>query len=489
MKLTEFEAQAALAEVIKKDLSVFVQQVFHTLDPQTAYMHNWHIELISDYLMACEKAEIQRLIINVPPGSLKSILVNVAWSAWLLAHNPQARILSASHSERLSIKHSVATRDIIKSNWYKSLFPRTKIRPDQDQKINFHTTLGGYRQAFSVNGSITGEGGNHLIIDDPHDAGKSESEAERTRAVDWVDRAFMSRMRDKKGGCAVVIMQRLNLGDLTGHLMEKGGWQLLSIPAVAEKKTIIDFGRFKKRPIVREEGDYLHPEREGEEEIFKVRRDIGEYGFSGQYQQRPAPIGGGFFRKEWLMFYTSSVSGTNNYILVDPANTKNKKSDYTAIWVLGTAKDGNIYVLDVYRDKYNLDERTNLIFDLHEKYKPKITAYERYGMQSDIDHIKSIMEYRGYRFNITEVSGKLSKEDRIKRLQPYFAENKIWLPKSKIKSSWENKPVDVIEEFIEQEYKVFPVGVHDDALDSLSRICDISMKYPNKTINYEAIYG
>lgn len=476
-----------LKSALKCDLSLFTQKVFDTVSPAPTYLHNWHINLISEYLIACQKSEITRLIINIPPRHLKSISVAVSFPAWLLGHNPHEQIMCASYSQELAYKHSTDCRLIVQSEWYKELFPDTLLVDDQNTKRKFVTSGRGHRIGTSVGGTATGEGANFLIVDDPLNAQDQMSEAVRNTANDWFDQVFTTRLNDKKKGVIIVIMQRLHENDLTGHLLKKGGWEHLCLPAIAEKDEIIEKGNVK---VSRSIGDFLHPDRMGEKELNQVKTEIGSYGFAGQYQQRPSPKGGGEFRKEWLSYYdTLALNTLNLYMLVDPANSKKKNSDYTAIVIIGASGDDNLYLVDFIRDKLNVKEREDLIFELHKKYKPKMVAYEKYGMQNDIDWLRKSMDERNYRFHIEEVGGPLSKEDRIRRLIPYFVDHKIYLPKVLYKTNYENKPVDLIDAFVYQEYLTFPVGLHDDMLDALSRMCDINIQYPGKSnIDYYELY-
>jgi len=474
--------------LLKQDLSLFTQKVFKTVDPNSEYLHNWHIDLIAEYLLACKKGEIKRLIINIPPRHLKSISVAVSFPAWLLGHNPSEQIMCASYSEALSFEHSLNCRLILESQWYKEIFPETILVDDQNTKRKFVTTERGFRIATSVGGTATGEGGNFLIVDDPTSAKQAESEAFRNNANTWFDQTFYSRLNDKKNGVIIVIMQRLHEDDLTGHLLSKGGWEHLCLPLIAEKNEHLEKG---KHSFDRQEGELLHPARIDLEEVEKIKLGMGSYAFAGQYQQRPSPEGGGEFKKEWIQYYDKiNHESFNNYIFVDPANSKNKKSDYTSIVVIGAGGDGNLYLIDAIRDKLNVREREDILFDLHSKYQPKFVGYEKYGMQNDIDWIKKSMEDRNYRFTITELGGSLSKKDRITRLVPYFFEHKFFFPKILYKSNFENKVVDIIDEFIHQEYTTFPVGLHDDMLDALSRVCDVQILYPGKhTIDYHKLYN
>ena len=290
----------ALDALLRTRLAAFTEKAFRTVDPGAAYLHNWHVDLIAEYLEACTRREVTRLIINMPPRALKSVSVTVAWPAWLLGRNPSERIIAASYAEMLSLKHSVDCRLVMQSEWYRRVFPGVVLTGDQNEKRKFVTTARGQRFATSVGGTATGDGGNFLIIDDPLNPAQALSDIERAKANTWFDQTFSNRLDDKERGVIVLVMQRLHAEDLTGHLLKKGGWTHLSLPAVAETKTVLDFGRVKK---TREQGDLLHPAREGHAAIERIKRDMGSYAFAGQYQQRPSPADGGMFKATWFQRY------------------------------------------------------------------------------------------------------------------------------------------------------------------------------------------
>ena len=214
-QLDEYRIFQAL---LRENLSPFTQKVFSTVDPGTAYLHNWHVDLIAEHLQACYTGDITRLIINIPPRYLKSITVSVAFPAWVLGKDPTKKIVCASYAQNLSTKHSIDTRLVVNSPWYRQLFPHVKLVGDQNEKTKFVTSDRGFRFATSVGGTATGEGGDILIVDDPHSAAQASSEKERTNALEWFDQTFSSRLNDKKKGCIILVMQRLNEIDLTGHL-------------------------------------------------------------------------------------------------------------------------------------------------------------------------------------------------------------------------------------------------------------------------------
>jgi len=181
----------------------------------------------------------------------------------------------------------------------------------------------------------------------------------------------------------------------------------------------------------------------------------------------------GFLEKDLRYWDAQQLDTLNTYILVDPANMKTKKSDYTSIWVVGLGSDQNYYVMTMIRDKLSLTERTRVLFTLHRQYRPLMTFYERYGMQTDIEHIQYVQEQTNYRFGIKEFGGKLAKEDRIiDGLQPIFEANRLWLPYTCVRQNYEHKQEDLVQAFIRDEYLAFPFCIHDDMLDALARIAD-----------------
>lgn len=243
--------------------------------------------------------------------------------------------------------------------------------------------------------------------------------------------------------------------------------------AKVRKHPATDTGMMKGTPV-------LLTQTELEEKLRKQ----GPYNFACQQLQNPLADEKQGFKEEWLKYYAGKKSGDgmNIYILVDPANDKKKKSDYTAMWVIGANSDGLIYVLDMVRDRYNLEERTDKLFELHKKYKKpgkKIhVGYEKYGKDTDIEHIESEMRHRTYTFLIQELGGSMAKNDRIRRLIPDFKNGEILFPEKYKFVTYEGHEVDLIQTFIDEEYNPFPVGDHDDMLDGLARKCDMKIEFP-----------
>lgn len=285
------------ARAIRDDFGAFIAKCFHTVSPHQPYRHNWHIDLIADYLNAVARGDITRLIINMPPRSLKSIGVSVAWPAWLLGHNPSMRIMAASYSQSLATKHSLDCRLVMQSAWYQALFPETRLAHDQNEKHKFATTRCGMRLATSVGGTATGEGGHILIADDVMSPQQAHSDSDRQLVNDWFDHTFSTRLDDKRKGAMVLVMQRLHAQDITAHLLTKGGWELLCLPAIADAPQRWKVGGKVYR---RARGSLLHPAREDHMLIERAKRELGSAHFSAQYQQQPLPAEGGMIQLAWF---------------------------------------------------------------------------------------------------------------------------------------------------------------------------------------------
>lgn len=243
-------------------------------------------------------------------------------------------------------------------------------------------------------------------------------------------------------------------------------------------KTVIERGTAKERiHLLTVDGTADgEPTLRSKKWVEDKRRDMGPYIFACQMLQNPQADETQGFKAEWLKYHDGfKREGLNVYILVDPASAKNKRSDYTAVWVVGLGPDGNVYILDLIRDRLNLTQRAKLLMHLHRKWKPMGRSgvrYEQYGLQADIEHIQYVQAQENYRFEIVAVGGQTPKTDRIKRLVPYHEQGRFYYPRTRYYTGHEGKTEDLVQVFIEQEYKPFPVPIHDDMLDALARLFD-----------------
>jgi len=222
------------------------------------------------------------------------------------------------------------------------------------------------------------------------------------------------------------------------------------------------------------------------ERLAETRQRMGPYTFAAQYLLDPAAERDQAFHDDWLRYFDPDEGSTDEmrkYLLVDPASSKKKGSDYTVMAVIGLAPDENYYLLDAARDRLNLTERGDKLFGLHRKWRPERVGYEKYGMQADIEYVREKQRRDNYRFEVIELGGRLSKPDRIRRMVPIFQAGRFYLPTSLWRVTHEGRREDLVTIFVEQEYKPFPVAVHDDFFDAISRICDeeLAATWPSAT--------
>ena len=441
--------------VIKNDLPSFISRTFKTTTPGTEYLHNWHIDLICEHLIACEKGYTKRLIINIPPRYLKSHIINVAWPAWLLGHDPTRRIISASYSQALATKHSLDTRLLINSPWYQKIFPATQIVNDQNEKDKFITTQRGFRLATSVGGTLTGEGGNFLILDDPHNPAHMNSATMREQTLNWFEQVFASRLDDKQKGVMVLIMQRLHTDDLTGYLRAKSSsWEYVSIPAIAKKTMFFPSPLKRSRGYLFPEKFPLHPGKENAAGLKNTEAEIGSFTFSAQYLQNPLPTENGLIKKDWLKFYTTApeqfLSITQSW---DTAIKGGAKNDYSVCTTWGETANA-YFLLDVFRDRLEFPELKRKIIQLGEKYLPNTILIEDKASGGSI--IQDIR--RETKLPVLPVNPKLDKLARLLSVTSLMESGKVLLP---LKTIW-------MADF-EQELLTFPNSPHDDQVDSFTQ--------------------
>src|SRR5258707_8848136 len=261
------------------------QLCFCELNPQAAFLPNWHIEVIAAKLAAVRAGRIRRLIINLPPRHLKSLLASIAFPAWCLGHDPSAQILCVSYAQELADKLARDCRSIMTSPWYRQIFP-TRLAPHRQAVQEFITTRQGYRLATSTGGVLTGRGADIILIDDPLKPEEALSEAQRQASNEWYDHTLYSRLNDKRHGAIVIIMQRLHEDDLVGHVLGQEPWEVLSFPAIAEAdeehriETIWGPRSFRRR-----QGEALHPDREPLDILHRIRQTIREFNLPAHYNQ------------------------------------------------------------------------------------------------------------------------------------------------------------------------------------------------------------
>lgn len=444
--------QAALRE----QFSIFARKSFGILNPATPLLWNWHLQAICHALERVRLGEVKRLIITLPPRSLKSTIVSVAFPAYLLGHNPSARIICLSYASDLSHDFARKCRALMNSQFYRDLFLATRISAERDSVSDFVTTRRGHRISTSVGGTLTGRGGDFVIIDDFHKPEEALSDTRRTGALQWFDNTLYSRLDDKNSGAIIIVMQRLHLFDLVGHVLEKGEWEVLNLPAIAEEDQQIPIGPGQVHQ--RKAGDLLHPEREGQAVLDELRRSLGPNAFSAQYQQRPVPLDGAIFRKSTFCFY-HSLPKAQLFRTVqswDTAQSGSPNADYT---VCTTWKvDGqNYYLVDLLRKRLTYPDLKRAAIEQAAKHKPNYVLIEDIGAGQSLGQ-DLIKERPPYCSNPTLIKPKIDKVTRAAQHSATFEAGRVHLPAA---APWLD---DLMLELMQ-----FPGARHDDQVDSITQ--------------------
>ena len=284
--------------LLRRDFYMFVHRVFREIKGGETFHEGWAVEAICHALSEVAYGRRNRQIVAVPPRSLKSVCASVALPAWILGHDPTAKIIAVSYSQELADRFSAECRQVMKSSWYRELFPSTIISPFKDRESYFRTTAGGFRDATSVGGTLTGKGGSVIIVDDPAKPDEMLSGSQRDAINGWYGRTLVSRLDNKLTGRMIIVMQRLHLDDLVGHVQQFEPWNVLALPAIAEQPERVQIGlnRFHDRLV----GEVLRPDSEPVEVLERFRHTLGNHAYSAQYQQRPIPTDGEIVRLEWF---------------------------------------------------------------------------------------------------------------------------------------------------------------------------------------------
>ena len=443
----------------RQDLGQFAARCFYHLNPQTELAPNWHLEVIAAKLPAASEGKIRRLIINLPPRHLKSLMASIAFPAWCLGLDPTAQILCVSYAQDLADKLARDCRSIMISPWYRQIF-RTRLAPHRQAVQEFITTRQGYRLATSIGGVLTGRGADIILIDDPLKPEEALSKALRQACNEWFVHTLYSRLNDKRHGAIVIIMQRLHEDDLVGHVLAQEPWEILSFPAIAEAdeehrvETILEPKCFRRR-----QGEALHPNREPLETLDRIRRTIGEYNFAGQYQQSPAPLGGGLVKAEWFKRYRDNDRPDRFDRIVQSWDTANKATELSDFSVCTTwgVKGKDLFLLGLFRRRLEYPALKRAVREQQHLFDASVVLIE--DKASGTQLIQELIAEGCH-----GVTRYLPTGDKIMRLHAQTAaiENGfIYIPET---APW-------LAEYL-HEMTVFPNGKHDDQADSTAQFLD-----------------
>jgi predicted phage terminase large subunit-like protein len=445
--------------LLRLDFVSFAQRCFRELSPRAQFAMNWHIEIIAAKLMALRAGKIRRLIINMPPRYLKSLLASVAFPAWCLGHDAAAQILCVSYAQELADKLSRDCRRILTSDWYRRIFP-TRLSQERQAVPEFETTAQGCRLATSVGGVLTGRGADLIIIDDPLKPEQALSQTQRRAANEWFDHTLYSRLNDKLAGATVVIMHRLHEDDLVGHVMAQEDWEVVSFPAIAEDhETQLVDTVWGPKLLTRRQGEALHPAREPLAMLEHLRQMIGEYNFAGQYQQAPTPLGGGLVKAAWFKHYGARALPPSFDRIVqswDTANKATELSDYSVCTTWGIAgKD--LYLIDLLRRRMEYPELKREVRAEYERFRPSVVLIE--DKASGTQLIQELTQEGLYA--ITRYHPQTDKVMRMHAQTAMIENGFVHLPDT---APW-------LAPYL-HEMTVFPHGKHDDQVDSTAQLLD-----------------
>jgi predicted phage terminase large subunit-like protein len=465
-ELTRAEYQALL----RQDFTTFVARCFHELNPQAELAMNWHLEVVAAKLTAVRQGKIRRLIINLPPRHLKSLMASIAFPAWCLGHDPSAQILCVSYAQDLADKLARDCRSIMMSPWYRQIF-RTRLAAHRQAVQEFVTTRHGYRLATSIGGVLTGRGADIIMIDDPLKPEEALSKVQRQACNQWFVHTLYSRLNDKRSGAIVIIMQRLHEDDLVGHVLAQEPWEVLSFPAIAEAdeahqvETIGGPRCFRRR-----QGEALHPDREPLETLERIRRTIGEYNFAGQFQQSPAPLGGGLVKAEWFQRYRETELPERFDRIVQSWDTANKVTELSDFSVCTTwgLKGKHLFLLALFRRRLEYPALKRAVREQQSLFEASVVLIE--DKASGTQLIQDLIADGCH--GVTRYHPEGEKTMRMHSRTAMIENGFVHIPET---APW-------LAEYL-HELSVFPNGKHDDQADSTAQFLDWCQKpFPGQNI-------
>lgn len=438
-------------ELAKRSLAEFCKMAWHVLEPATPICWGWALDAMCEHLEAVHNGDIKRLLMNVPPGMMKSLLTGVFFPAWEWGpcNSASLRYLTAAHKEPLAVRDNMKCRRLIQSDWYQQRWP-VQLTGDQNAKTKFENVETGFRESMSFK-SLTGSRGDRVIIDDPLSVDDAFSEAALEAAKQTFLEAVPSRVNNKDSAI-IVIMQRLHEADTSGVILSEDlGYTHLMLPMRFEegRRCVTSIGFRDPR---KKDGELLFPERFSEAQVSELEKTMGSYAVAGQLQQRPTPRGGGMFKSEWLKFWTpETLPGRFESMVIswDMTFKETATSDFVVGQVWGR-EQANFYLLDQVRGRMDFVKTRQAFIDLAEKW-PKVRrklVEDKANGPAIISALKDVVT------GIVPITPKESKEARAASVTTFFEAGNVYLPSPDL-YPW------VKTEYI-PELLAFPAGAHDD---------------------------
>lgn len=472
INLTNQDLINAEQELCKRSLSAFARRAWHVLEPTTELKWGWALDAICLHLEHVTSGDITRLLMNVPPGSMKSLLTSVIWPAWEWGPKgmPEMRFVGTAHEEGLAIRDSRRCRDLIKSEWYQELWP-IELKSDLDGKREFGNTSMGVRQARSFT-SLTGVRGDRVILDDPISADNANSEAKLEAARVTFTETLPTRVNSDKSAI-VIIMQRLNEADVSGVILAMGlPYVHLRIPMRFEPdhRCTTSIGWTDPRTY---EGELMFPERFSEEQVRELETTLGSYGAAGQLQQRPAPRGGGIIKTGWFKYWTALPALEFRSIHADTAMKTGTANDYSVLQLWGRSIVGQAVLIDQIRGKWEAPEllqQTRAFWLKHQAGKAVLRGMYVEDKASGTGLVQTL---RREGIPIIPVQRNSDKLSRGHDSAPFIESGNVLLPQD---APW-------LSDFL-SEISSFPSGAHDDQLDPMfDAIKTVQSRPASKPVN------
>ena len=442
-------------EACRRSLATFVREAWHVLEPGQPYIHGWHVEAVCEHLEAITAGDLTRLLINIPPGTMKSTLVSVFWPAWEWGPKgmPHIRFIGASHEQGLATRDTLKMRRLVTSDWYQARWP-LGLTGDQNQKTYYENASTGFRQACAV-ASMTGRRGDRVAWDDPHSAESALSLAHRETALRVFQETLPTRLNNPDSSAIVIVMQRLHEADVSGFILENDlGYEHLCLPMEyeAERCCVTSIGFVDPRT---EEGELLFPERFPRAVVDRDKKVMGAMAVAGQFQQRPAPRAGGLFEWDKLQVVDAAPKMRSIVRYWDKAGTDGAGA-YTAGVKMGGGADGLFYVLDVERGQWAAPQRERTIRTTAELdgHGVGIWIEQEPGSGGKESAESTIRSLAGYTIKAERPSG-----DKATRAEPLAVQVEAGNVRL-LRGPWNQAFID--------EVKTFPVGKYKDQVDAAS---------------------
>lgn len=446
------ELRHIVDRLCRKDFRAFAQRAFSELEPGHLEPAR-HIDIICRLLEKVQRGEVRRALVCIPPRYLKTYLISIAYTAWILGGNPRARIICASYGAQLAEKFCADTLRLMRTPWYRRIFPATILDPKKQSNTEIGTTAGGYRFATSVGATLTGRGADLIIIDDPLKANEGHSPTARQSCIEWFNSTVHTRFDHPKKGKIIVIAQRLHAEDLPGHLIEIGGWEQLILPAINCVTQTYDIVAGGQRGLFLA-GRILQPSRHNQEDLDQLKKEMGEHDFEAQFNQAPVPPGGATFKVSWVKRYEKMPALSQTEAVIqswDTAYEGDEDNSYSVCTTWAKCPDG-LYLLDVWRDRPAFPELLKKVYDLRAKWNARLVVIERKA--SGISLIETI-QTGGRKTWLVYLSPEKGKVERAQQQSVKFEQGRVWLPRS----------ADWLATY-EAELFTFPQSKFDDQVDS-----------------------